>query len=358
MTPLITTDIDELRSMITFRTSTIYEMLLSLSTLHKPRPRHRDWAEQARALLSKEVLDDLEFLYSRFENGILLIELAVDYPDHHDVDGFLRYVAEMTIPEFLFYVLGRLAPEEEMATLEPSLDSLLYVITQACPEGDSRMERKYATEDYVRLVADPDGYRTRILRLWRRYWDSYFREESERYRRLWKESVEEKSLALSRQDALEFFEKLSNKPGLPDQIPPGYPTSEIVLVPTCFGQPPMTFIGYGSIVVIYDCHITEEHRDKLEELEGEIAAVGKALGDKTRLQLLRWIVREPQLYGRKLAELCHISQPSISRHLRILKEAGLIEERPVENYIAYEVRRDRIEDLSPQLVAYLYEEEQ
>jgi ArsR family transcriptional regulator len=306
--------------------------------------------------LSKEVLDDLEFLYSRFENGILLIELAVDYPDHHDVDGFLRYVAEMTIPEFLFYILGRLAPEEEMATLEPSLDSLLYVITQACPEGDSRMEKKYGTEDYVRLVADPDGYRTRILRLWRRYWDSYFREESERYRQLWEESVEEKSLALSRQDALEFFKKLSDKPGLPDQIPPGYPTSEIVLVPACFGHPPMTFIGYGSITVIYDCHLTEEHRDKLRELEEEIVAAGKALGDNTRLQLLKWIVREPQLYGRKLAELCHISQPSVSRHLRILKDAGLIEERPMDNYIAYEVRRDRIEDLSPQLTTYLYEE--
>lgn len=357
MTPLITTDSDELRSMITFRTSTIYEMCLSLTTLHSPRPRHRDWAEQARALLSKKVLDDLGFLYSRFENGILLIELAIDYPDHHDVDGFLRYVEEMTIPRFLFYVLGRLAPEEEMARLEPSVDSLLSVITQGCPEGDSHMEKKYGTEDYIRLVADPDGYRTRILRLWKGYWDSYFREEGERYRQLWEESVEEKSLALSRQDALEFFKTLSNKPELPDQIPPGYPTSEIVLVPTCFGHPPLTFIGYGSITVIYDCHFTEERREKLEELQLEIVALGKALGDSTRLQLLKLIVRQPQLYGRKLAELCHISQPSVSRHLRILKEAGLIEERPMENYIAYEVRRDRIQDLSPQLVSYLYEEE-
>lgn len=357
MTPLITTDSDELRSMITFRTSTIYEMCLSLTTLHAPRPRHRAWAEQARTLLPRKVLEDLEFLYSRFENGILLMELAIDYPDHHDVDGFLRYVEEMTVPRFLFYVLGRLAPEEDMAMLEPSVDSLLSVITQACPEGDSHMERKYATEDYVRLIADPDSYRKRILRLWKGYWDSYFREEGEQYRPLCEESVREKSLALSRQDALEFFKKLSNKPELPDQIPPGYPTSEIVLVPTWFGHPPMTFIGYGSITVIYDCHVTEERRQKLEELEEEIVALGKALGDSTRLLLLKLIVGQPQLYGRKLAELCHISQPSVSRHLRILKEAGLIEERPMENYIAYEVRRDRIEDLSPRLVSYLYEEE-
>ncbi|TKJ31457.1 MAG: hypothetical protein CEE40_01335 [Chloroflexi bacterium B3_Chlor] len=48
---------------------------------------------------------------------------------------------------------------------------------------------------------------------------------------------------------------------------------------------------------------------------------------------MKCIVREPQLYGRKPAELCHICQPSVSRHLRILKEAGLIEEPPMDNNI-------------------------
>jgi DNA-binding transcriptional ArsR family regulator len=73
--------------------------------------------------------------------------------------------------------------------------------------------------------------------------------------------------------------------------------------------------------------------------------------------LLRWIASDPQVYGSKLAKLCHISQPSVSRHLRILKEAGIVEEEPVENHITYRVRRERLEALAPQLVGYLYEEE-
>jgi DNA-binding transcriptional ArsR family regulator len=103
--------------------------------------------------------------------------------------------------------------------------------------------------------------------------------------------------------------------------------------------------------------MTERRREELHEIEEEIITTAKALGDKTRLRLLRWIASDPQVYGSKLAKLCHVSQPSVSRHLRILKEAGVIEEVPVDNHITYEVYRERLEALAPRLVGYLYEEE-
>jgi len=358
MAPLVATDTDEFRSMITFRTSTMYEMLLSLGALQHPSRRHDSWAEQTNAGLPQDVLDDLDFLYSRFENGILLMELAIDYPDHHDVDGFLNWVEQLSVPQFLFYVLGRLATPEEMARLEPNEESLLSLTTRAFQEVSPHTKRRYRTAGYLELLAEPETFKARILRLWRRYWTVYFKEKSKAYHETWEESIAEKSMALSRQDAQEFARKLSGKSELPEQIPRGYSTREIVLVPSHFGPPHLMFYGYGSVTVIYDCHFTEQRREELEELEEDIIAIGKALGDKTRLQLLKWIVREPELYGRKLAKICHISQPSVSRHLRILKEAGLIEERPMDNHIAYEARRDKIKNLSAQLMAYLYEQEQ
>lgn len=358
MAPLVATDTDEFRSMITFRTSTIYEMLLSLGALQHPSRRHDSWAEQTNAGLPQDVLDDLDFLYSRFENGILLMELAIDYPDHHDVDGFLNWVEQLSVPQFLFYVLGRLATPEEMARLEQNDESLLSLIAHAFQEVSPHTKRRYRTAGYLELLAEPETFKARILRLWRRYWTVYFKEKSKACHETWEESIAEKSMALSRQDAQEFVRKLSGKSELPEQIPRGYSTREIVLVPSHFGPPHLMFYGYGSVTVIYDCHFTEQRREELGELEEDIIAIGKALGDKTRLRLLKWIVREPQLYGRKLAEICHISQPSVSRHLRILKDASLIEERPMDNHIAYEARRGKIKNLSAQLMAYLYEQEQ
>jgi ArsR family transcriptional regulator len=116
------------------------------------------------------------------------------------------------------------------------------------------------------------------------------------------------------------------------------------------------FFGFGSVTIIYDCQLTEQRRQQLGILEEDILGVAKALSDRTRLQLLRLMVQDPQLYGRELSKLCRVSQPSVSRHLRILKDAGLLEERPVGNHITYQVLRERIEKLAPQLISYLYEE--
>jgi DNA-binding transcriptional ArsR family regulator len=357
MSPLVRTDTEESLSMVSFRSSVIYEMMLSLGVLHRPTARHERWAAEVRPRLSQDMLDDLDFLYSRFENGVLLMELAVDYPDHHDVRGFFDYVEGLSTAQFLFYTLGRLAPPDEVAKVQPNMESLLSIITHAFPEGCSHTESRFRTEGYLQLVAEPEAHRARLLRLWRSYWQSFFEEESKRYVELWDSSIREKSQALAHQEPLDFVKTLSNKPTLPDQIPQGYPLREVLLVPSYFVRHHLMFYGYGSITVIYDCQMTERRREELHEIEEEIISTAKALGDKTRLRLLRWIASDPQVYGSKLAKLCHVSQPSVSRHLRILKEAGVIEEVPVDNHITYEVCRERLEALAPRLVGYLYEEE-
>jgi DNA-binding transcriptional ArsR family regulator len=356
MSPLARTDEDDLRSKIAFRTSSIYEMMLSLGALRSPSPRHESWSQRLRDQLPRDLLLDVDFLYSRFENGVLIMELAADYADHLDVPGFLAYLEQMSTPHFLFYVLGRLAPPEEMEKLEPTVESLLSLIPVAFPQGSPKTESRFRTAGFLDLLAQPEAYRERLLRLWRLYWETYFAEQVKRYAALWDESIGEKSRALASQGALEFVKTLSDHPELPDQIPAGYSTREILLVPSYFARHPLMFFGYGSITIIYDCQLTEQRRQQLEILEHGILAVAKALGDKTRLQLLRFMVQDPHLYGRELSKLCHVSQPTISRHLRILKEAGLLEEKPVGNHITYQVLRERIEKLAPQLISYLYEE--
>lgn len=57
-----------------------------------------------------------------------------------------------------------------------------------------------------------------------------------------------------------------------------------------------------------------------------LAARLKALGDPTRLHLLDVIVQQAQpLCVCDLTDLFELSQPTISHHLRLLREAGLIE---------------------------------
>lgn len=50
----------------------------------------------------------------------------------------------------------------------------------------------------------------------------------------------------------------------------------------------------------------------------------KALGEETRLRMLR-LLSEQQLSVNEVSERLNVSQYNVSKHLRILREAGLLE---------------------------------
>ncbi len=68
----------------------------------------------------------------------------------------------------------------------------------------------------------------------------------------------------------------------------------------------------------------------------QCAAVVKAMGDETRLRIL-----ESLLLGEKcvtdLTAVLHCSQPHVSHHLRILRDAGLVEGHRHGKQVCYRV---------------------
>jgi ArsR family transcriptional regulator, arsenate/arsenite/antimonite-responsive transcriptional repressor len=66
----------------------------------------------------------------------------------------------------------------------------------------------------------------------------------------------------------------------------------------------------------------------------ELSEVYKALADKTRLHMLALLVRE-ELCVCELVAILDMSQPSVSQHLRKLKQAGLVKERKTAQWVYY-----------------------
>lgn len=62
----------------------------------------------------------------------------------------------------------------------------------------------------------------------------------------------------------------------------------------------------------------------------DLDAAFAALADSTRRAVIRELLREPLRAG-ELAARVQMSPPALSRHLRVLREAGLIVEDGVEN---------------------------
>lgn len=71
------------------------------------------------------------------------------------------------------------------------------------------------------------------------------------------------------------------------------------------------------------------------------ASVFRALADSTRRQILQEL-RPGELAAGEIASRFPISGPSISRHLGVLKGAGLIRERREANRILYSLVEERL----------------
>jgi DNA-binding transcriptional ArsR family regulator len=69
-----------------------------------------------------------------------------------------------------------------------------------------------------------------------------------------------------------------------------------------------------------------------------------ALGDSTRRAILERLLQGPQPVG-ELARGFPVSRPAISQHLRILKHAHLVVDRPVGNRRIYELNPAGVDSL-------------
>jgi DNA-binding transcriptional ArsR family regulator len=73
-----------------------------------------------------------------------------------------------------------------------------------------------------------------------------------------------------------------------------------------------------------------------------------ALGDPTRRTIFARIAERPRPVG-ELARELPVSRPAVSQHLKVLKDAGLVMDRPVGNRRVYRVDPDGLAALRAQL---------
>jgi ArsR family transcriptional regulator, arsenate/arsenite/antimonite-responsive transcriptional repressor len=85
---------------------------------------------------------------------------------------------------------------------------------------------------------------------------------------------------------------------------------------------------------------------------GVLAAVFKALGDPGRLRLLSYLAAQPggEACVCNLTEPLGLSQPTVSHHLKVLTDAGLLERERRATWIYYRLRLERLEELCAALV--------
>jgi ArsR family transcriptional regulator len=89
------------------------------------------------------------------------------------------------------------------------------------------------------------------------------------------------------------------------------------------------------------------HPDVDRERAERMAAVAKALGDPVRMQLVDVLRKAAgKVCVCELVPLFDLSQPTVSHHLKVLREAGIVESERRGLWAYYYVIPDSLEDLS------------
>jgi len=80
-------------------------------------------------------------------------------------------------------------------------------------------------------------------------------------------------------------------------------------------------------------------------------ATFSALAEPNRLQIVELLRHRPLPVG-QIADRLRLGQPQVSKHLRVLSEAGLVQARPVAQQRIYALRAEPLKELDDWLEKY------
>ena len=86
-----------------------------------------------------------------------------------------------------------------------------------------------------------------------------------------------------------------------------------------------------------------------QALEQDLVQVFKLLADETRLRVLLYLMQEGELHVSALCDRLGQSQPAVSHHLALLRDAGLIVPRRAGKHNFYSVTKTRFHSLIQKL---------
>lgn len=89
-----------------------------------------------------------------------------------------------------------------------------------------------------------------------------------------------------------------------------------------------------------------------ELADGELLGTLKALAEESRLRIARMLSKAP-LSTQEIAKRLSLSDAAVSRHLKTLAEAGIVESKRDGYYVLYALRGERIGAVGPSLAGFL-----
>ncbi|MDQ6692956.1 MAG: DUF5937 family protein [Chloroflexota bacterium] len=372
---------------VAFGYSPIRETLRSLHVVADCRhhPLHIPWVLQARKRMSpalKAEVQRFEFLYGQQTAIFWDIWPHSDFRSFHDELATLRTVEVTAYAEPVLTYLIALAKGGSVAAkilLEPFLsDSAAQELLLA----RTRVLYPRSISIVQELLSNPQQSQSRFCDFLAAYWEHCMSADWERLERLFLDDITRHGRVLFQGGAFALLEGLSSELVLnresrtvslsrsPEANIALDGKSHLFLSPSYFVWPHLSLVirkaGEGAEAAEKDPgegageHVQEDAfismliTYSVKELQEEgrapvpperVLKMLRAAGDMTRLQILQLIGQRPRS-TREIAGLIGISEAAISKHLKILQEAGWLSTQRNSYYVMYRLSHEPLVDLT------------
>lgn len=345
---------------LSFKYSAAQEMLWSLHVLSDPSHHQNllSWALRVNSSLAPDLLKEVQDISASFDQWSPFLELveALEGEKNASWEQLQAELAKMGQALFVYYALGR----------RVTVGELIKVIRQpALVEGFiSSHELAGEKEMFRKLLANPEEVRRKFLGTLEGYWQQSFSSEMNRLEEVFLESLQDK-IGVFRQSGLaellsslglgfkQVGQGIEGEAVVGEEIIPIHlgleDVQRIIVMPSVFAAPHLFPVYREKVLTLrYQCPYPEESQAQ-PHLDGEkLLQILKALADGTRLRILQMIAKGPKYTG-EIAQELGFSEPTVSRHMKLLKSAGLVQITRADNFIYYSLDKQIIALVSPGL---------
>lgn len=100
----------------------------------------------------------------------------------------------------------------------------------------------------------------------------------------------------------------------------------------------------------------EIYAKEIPSIWKDVSKVFSALGDEQRQRILLTFERGERLNVTQLAEVSTLSRPTVSHHLKVLREAGVLESQKEGKEVFYWISKQYVSDILGRVLGYVEEE--
>lgn len=323
-----------------------YDFLFSLSpecgaTDDLPAPDRR-WLKDARAALAARTQDGFGRL-TKEEVPIHLAGYIVDHPALSTAGDVVRSMRADGPATVLRHLFGDMSSD---GTIDPMVEQALEGDAEAIAELRSRYPgAKHAVG--TAALDDPAAEFEAVMSILEG-WAEAFAEVEPRVAAILQRDFDLRAEDRAALSGTELVERTTN--GIRLVPEPGI--RRVILAPSYFSRPYNFLLG-GSDWRFYGYPVADAALD-LDPLAppSGVLRLHRALGDETRLRILK-LLADRDLYLTEIAELLELSKPTIKHHLAMLRAAGLLTVIEAGPVIYYHLRRERLEEATGGLRAFL-----